>query len=228
MRVKSCEAFIRGGKKWDEEQRDTSAVKWTKKERRKNSKWPWCRYMIIPLWGKCLHVPTQGEKCLCLDGSFLHSFICILSFQNDHELQPEGDPSSSIRSEPTPTLHVSKKKQSLFDNHVPHAFKRFSVICDAWHPALYGCRWVSAEQKMMQLIEIDSGKNCVTAISVATATHLKWDIHYLPWIIGFLSAPRLCASVEQHAKYAVPFSLQSPNGQFVQEAEHQRAGRRTK
>jgi len=27
------------------------------------------------------------------------------------------------------------------------------------------------------------------AITVATAAHLKWDIHYLPWIIGFLSAP---------------------------------------
>lgn len=41
-------------------------------------------------------------------------FHIILSFQNYHELQPEGDPGSSICSEPTPTLHVSK--HPIFDS----------------------------------------------------------------------------------------------------------------
>lgn len=56
--------------------------------------------------------------------SFYHS-----SFQNYHELQPAGDPGSSFRSEPTPTLHVSK--YSIFDNHVSCTLKRFIIICDA-------------------------------------------------------------------------------------------------
>lgn len=87
--------------------------------------------MIITLC-VCLYVPTLGRKqCLCLGGFFTVSsvFYHLFPFQNYQELQPEGDPGSSVRSEPTPTLHVSK--YSIFDNHVSRAFKIFVMICNA-------------------------------------------------------------------------------------------------
>lgn len=65
-------------------------------------------------------------------------------------------------------------------------------------------------------------------MTVATAAHLKRDIHYWPGIIGFLSAAALSASAEEHAKDALPLSACSPNGQFEEEADHQGAGRRTR
>lgn len=95
--------------------------------------------------------PTLREEEMSLFRRFVHSFISFLSFQNDHELQTEGDPGSSVRTEPTPTLHVSK--YSIFDNHVSRAFKRFIMICNAWQLVVYGYRRVSVEQKMMRLIE---------------------------------------------------------------------------
>lgn len=76
----------------------------------------------------CLYVLTPGRKIMSLL-RLLHIFICILSFQNYHELQPEGDPGSSVRSESTPTLHVSTF--SIFDNHVSRALKGCIMICTA-------------------------------------------------------------------------------------------------
>lgn len=99
--------------------------------------------------------------------------------------------------------------------------------------SLTGCRiwlymsWCSTEDDALDRDWLQ--ENCGTAITVATAAHLKWDIHYLPWIIGFLSAlVSFCAAAERHARDAVPFRLHSPNGQFVHEAEHQRARGRAK
>ena len=59
-------------------------------------------------WELVFVCPRSEEKKEAFQLFFFHNFICILSFQNYHELQPEGDPGSSVRSEPTPTLHVSK------------------------------------------------------------------------------------------------------------------------
>lgn len=73
-----------------------------------------------------MHVPTPGRKEMSMCCGYLFFtvssvFYLFFPFQNYHELQPEGDPGSSIRSEPTPTLHVSK--YSIFDSHVSHALK---------------------------------------------------------------------------------------------------------
>ena len=75
-----------------------------------------------------LHVCAHAtEEEMPLFGSLVSS-VFYFPFQNDHELQPEGDPGSSVRPEPTPTLHVSKC--SIFDNHVSFAFKRSVMICN--------------------------------------------------------------------------------------------------
>lgn len=158
---------------------------------------------------------------MCLWGSSFFStgssvciFIFFLSFQNHHELQPEGDPGSSICSEPTPTLHVSK--YSIFDKHVSCDFKTplliWCALGDGW--AECGHRWKTRRAEDDAVDRDWLWGNCGAAITVATIARLKRDIHYLPWIIGFRSAPALCASAEQHAEDALPFSLLSPNGQF--------------
>lgn len=161
----------------------------------------------VILWAWILK-PTLGEKQISLLMWFLYSCDCVLSFQNYHELQPEGDPGSSVCSEPPPTLHVSK--YSIFDNRFYRAFKGVAMMWNAWRFAVYVYRWIERDWLW---------DNCGTVVAVATAAHLKWDIHYLPWIIGFLSALAARALAERHAKYAVPFSLHSPNGQFELEAE---------
>lgn len=80
----------------------------------------------------------------------------------------------------------------------------------------------------MQLIETDYWE-IVALLLLSQQPHILNETSIICLgIIGFLSAPLLCASVEQHAEDALPFTVHSPNGQFVQEAEHQRAGRRPK
>lgn len=90
---------------------------------------------------------TKEQKCLCPHSS---SFLYDLSFQNYHELQPEGDPASGLCSESTPTLHVSK---SLFvsDSHVSLYLQRSRsdlqhlTLCSMFLDEL-------VEEKMMRLI----------------------------------------------------------------------------
>lgn len=72
----------------------------------------WLRYTFMMLWARLWKLPLV-EKELSLLTWVLYGFM-FLSFQNYHELQPEGDPASSIRSEPTPTLHVSKYSMTKY------------------------------------------------------------------------------------------------------------------
>lgn len=73
-------------------------------------------------------------------------------------------------------------------------------LCSLTACSIWLCGWVKvnfrAEDDALDgdwLLE-----NCGTAIPVA---HLKWDIHYLPWIIGFLSAPLfLCLGIATSRK----------------------------
>lgn len=187
------------------------------------SKWGWETSWRAPALHYCFR-QFVWFKLVYFSNGERNSFFCFfLSFQNHHELQPEGDPASSVRSEPTPTLHVSK--YSIFDKHVSCAFKTplliWCALADGW--AKRGHRW-KARRAEDDAVDRDwLWGNCGAAITVATVARLKRDIHYLPWIIGFQSAPALCASAEQHAEDALPFSLRSPNGQFEGRAAQSRA-----
>lgn len=78
-----------------------------------------------------------------------------------------------------------------------------------------GLRWIkTGRRRMMQSMGTGFWEMLASAITVVSAAHLKRDIHYLPWIIGFQSGPALCAAAEQHGEDALPFSLHSSNAQF--------------
>lgn len=69
------------------------------------------------------HTTVTLWAWICMCWNRRHFFVRVVSssvfypsFQNYHELQLEGDPGSSVRSEPTPTLHVSK--HSISDSHI--------------------------------------------------------------------------------------------------------------
>lgn len=96
-----------------------------------------------------------------------------------------------------------------------------------WHFAAVS-GWISVSEDAAVAWDRLLRGRCGSASNVAMAAHLKWDIHYLPGIIGLLSAAPLCALAEEHAKDALPFSACSPNGPFREEAAHQRAGPRTR
>lgn len=53
-----------------------------------------------------------------------------------------------------------------------------------------------AEQKMMMMMMQLVGTGFGEYMALPLRLHLKGDIHYLPGIIGFLSAAALCASAE--------------------------------
>lgn len=102
--------------------------------------------------GPVLH--TKERKCLRL--LHISPFLYDLSFQNNHELQPEGDPASRLCSEFQPALHVSK---SLFvcDSCVSLYLERSCsdeqhlTLCNTFLDEL-------AEQKMTQLIATGFGE----------------------------------------------------------------------